>query len=98
MRPKQRRNRRGSREAEWIPSKTSSKVAIRSEVKARERKSNRPKCKLKEKEQAVGSDKGKEKKRSGCRDAECIPSKACSNAAIQSEVSAKLSENSDETY
>ena len=39
----------------------------------------------------------KRKKRKDCSYAECIPSKARSNAAIQSEVSAKMSENTDET-
>jgi hypothetical protein len=39
----------------------------------------------------------KRRKRRGSRDAECIPSKARSNAAIQSEVSAKSSEKTDET-
>ena len=39
----------------------------------------------------------KRRKCRGCRDAECILSRARSNAAIQSEVSAKLSEKSDET-
>jgi hypothetical protein len=39
----------------------------------------------------------KRKKCRGCSYDECIPSKARSNAAIQSEVSAKLSEKTDET-
>jgi hypothetical protein len=39
----------------------------------------------------------KRRKCKGCSDAECIPSKARSNAAIQSEVSATLSEKTDET-
>jgi hypothetical protein len=43
------------KEAEWIPSKASSKVAIQSEVKARERKKN-SRIK-KENAKAVGSDK-----------------------------------------
>jgi hypothetical protein len=46
------------REAEWIPSKASSKVAIQSEVKGRERKKN---SRIKrENAKAVGSDKDKE--------------------------------------
>jgi hypothetical protein len=39
----------------------------------------------------------KRKKCRGCRDAESIPSKARSNTTIQSEVSATLSESTDET-
>jgi hypothetical protein len=58
MRPKKRRKRRGSREAEWIPSKTSPKVAIQSEVKAQERKKNSRT--ERENAKAVGSDKEKD--------------------------------------
>ena len=39
----------------------------------------------------------KRRKCKGCSSAECIPSKARSNAAIQSEVSATLSETTVET-
>jgi hypothetical protein len=84
MIPKKREKKRGSSEAEWIPSKACSEAVIQSEVQAKATKSKR-KRPIKSKKKEI------EQRRNGERasETEWIASKACSEAATQSEVKAK---------